>query len=173
MQEFHETDPPHPHHSEAYHIASILDPQFEEDGVTSVLCEVQEDSGQWSYSIYVPENEANRWDKVIHDRLGQDCFGLDVVHEPVADIDWVSKTLRELSPVDAGRFFVHGSHEREAARHRRIPIEIDAGQAFDKGHHGTTAGCLEMLESCLRESSGQLGLPRRALDVGTGSGVLT
>lgn len=157
---------------EAYHIASILDPQFEDDGITSVLFEEQEDSGLWSYSIYVEENSADHWDKIIRDRLGQDCFGLELVHEPVADIDWVSETLRELSPVDAGRFFVHGSHDRAAAKHKRIPVEIDAGQAFGTGHHGTTAGCLELLETCLRESSGHLGLPRRALDIGTGSGVL-
>ncbi|MEP0943689.1 MAG: 50S ribosomal protein L11 methyltransferase [Rhizobiaceae bacterium] len=157
---------------EAYHIASILDPQFEEDGITCVLFEVEEGAGQWGYSIYVPEEEAAHWDDIIRDRLGRDCFGLELVHEPVADIDWVTATLRELSPVDAGRFFVHGSHDRQAARHKRIPVEIDAGQAFGTGHHGTTAGCLEMLETCLRESSGQLGLPRRALDVGTGSGVL-
>ena len=157
---------------EAYHIASILDPQFEDDGITSVLFEEEEDSGLWSYSIYVEQDSADHWDKIIRDRLGQDCFGLDIVHEPVADIDWVTETLRELSPVHAGRFFVHGSHDREAARHKRIPIEIDAGQAFGTGHHGTTAGCLEMLEVCLRESSGHLGLPRKAMDIGTGSGVL-
>ncbi len=157
---------------EAYHIASILDPQFEEDGITSVLFETREDSGQWSYSIYVPEQESRHWESVIRDRLGHDCFGLNLVHEPVADIDWVSQTLQQLSPVSAGRFLVHGSHDRDKATHKRIAVEIDAGQAFGTGHHGTTAGCLEMLELCLRESSGQLGLPRRALDIGTGSGVL-
>ena len=120
----------------------------------------------------MPEQEAQVWDGVIRDRLGHDCFGLDLVHEPVADLDWVSQTLQQLSPVSAGRFLVHGSHDRDQAAHRRIAVEIDAGQAFGTGHHGTTAGCLEMLEKCLRESSGQLGLPRRAFDIGTGSGVL-
>ncbi|MEP1208853.1 MAG: 50S ribosomal protein L11 methyltransferase [Rhizobiaceae bacterium] len=157
---------------EAYHIASILDPQFEEEGITSVLFEAEEDSGRWSYSIYVEESEARHWDGVIRDRLGNDCFGLEIIHEEIADIDWVSETLRELSPVSAGRFFVHGSHDRDAAAHSAISIEINAGQAFGTGHHGTTAGCLDMLEVCLRESSGLLGLPQRALDIGTGSGVL-
>ena len=157
---------------EAYHIASILDPQFEEDGITSVLFEEQGSNGEWSYSIYVDELDADHWESQIRDRLGNDCFGLEVKREEIADIDWVSQTLRELSPVSAGRFFVHGSHDRSAATNKRIPIEIDAGQAFGTGHHGTTAGCLEMLERCLRQSSGQLGLPRRAIDVGTGSGVL-
>lgn len=157
---------------EAYHIASILDPQFEEEGITSVLFEEQEDSGNWSYSIYVEGSAADHWEGIIRDRLGHDCFGLDVVHEAVADVDWVSATLRQLSPVSAGRFFVHGSHDRDAAANKRIPVEIDAGQAFGTGHHGTTAGCLDMLEICLRESSGQLGMPQRALDIGTGSGVL-
>ena len=157
---------------EAYHIASILDPQFEEDGLTCVLFEEEEGTGQWSYAVYVPADEEDQWKQVIRDRLGHDCFGLELHSEPVADIDWVSATLSELSPVEAGRFFVHGSHDRAAAENKIVPIEIDAGLAFGTGHHGTTAGCLEMLERCLRQSSGLLGKPRRALDVGTGSGVL-
>ena len=157
---------------EAFHIASILDPQFEEDGITCVLFETKPDSALWGYSVYVESAEADQWTAVIRDRLGHDCFGLEIEREDLVDKDWVSETLRELSPVSAGRFFVHGSHDRAAATGKRVAVEVDAGQAFGTGHHGTTAGCLDMLEVCLRESSGQLGLPRRALDVGTGSGVL-
>ena len=157
---------------EAFHIARILDPQFEEDCITCVLFETAEDSGYWCYSIYVPSDETEMWTQVIKDRLGDDCFGLKIEEEVIPDVDWVTETLRELSPVSAGRFFVHGSHDREIAAKKIVPIEIDAGQAFGTGHHGTTAGCLDMLEICLRESSGYLGLPRKAMDIGTGSGVL-
>ena len=48
-----------------------------------------------------------------------------------------------------------------------IAIEIEAGLAFGTGHHGTTAGCLEMIERVVRRER-----PRNALDLGTGSAVL-
>ncbi len=56
-----------------------------------------------------------------------------------------------------------------AARRRPndIAIEIEAGRAFGTGHHGTTAGCLDMLERVVRRRR-----PRTALDLGTGSAVL-
>lgn len=157
---------------EATHIASILDPGFEDEGLSTVLFEVDEGAGNWCYSVYVPSDEKDQWRSWIRNHLGDDCFGLKLEEEVLPEVDWVSQTLRELSPVSAGRFFVHGSHDREAAANKRIAVEIDAGQAFGTGHHGTTAGCLDMLEICIRESSGRLGLPRRAMDIGTGSGVL-
>lgn len=67
----------------------------------------------------------------------------------------------------AGRFVVHGSHDRDKIRASEIAIEIDAGQAFGTGHHGTTAGCLETIEMVMRSRR-----VRNALDLGTGSGVL-
>ena len=48
-----------------------------------------------------------------------------------------------------------------------IAIEIEAGLAFGTGHHGTTAGCLEMIDRVVRRER-----PRNALDLGTGSAVL-
>jgi ribosomal protein L11 methyltransferase len=66
-----------------------------------------------------------------------------------------------------GRFVVHGSHDRGTERAGEIAIEIDAGQAFGTGHHGTTAGCLETIFSVMRART-----VRRVLDLGTGSGVL-
>lgn len=157
---------------EAQHIAQILDGYFEEEGVTTVLFETVQDQGIWCYSIYVSTEDKDHWKAIMNERLGSDAFGLEIREELLGDVDWVSETLRELSPVSAGRFFVHGSHDRDLAVNKRIPVEVDAGQAFGTGHHGTTAGCLDMLEICLRQSSGMLGQPRRALDVGTGSGVL-
>ncbi len=67
----------------------------------------------------------------------------------------------------AGRFIVHGSHDRDKVKVNDIAIEIDAGQAFGTGHHGTTAGCLEVIEEVMRART-----VRNALDLGTGSGVL-
>ncbi|RUY99291.1 50S ribosomal protein L11 methyltransferase, partial [Mesorhizobium sp. M7A.F.Ca.CA.002.15.1.1] len=90
-----------------------------------------------------------------------------IEREPLPDIDWVAHSLEELKPVRAGRFFVHGAHDRRKRHSGELAIEIEAGLAFGTGHHGTTAGCLEMLERVVRREH-----PRNALDLGTGSAVL-
>lgn len=83
------------------------------------------------------------------------------------DTDWVKHSLEGLAPVIAGRFFLHGSHDRAKKRSGGVPLEIDAGTAFGTGHHGTTAGCLLALDSILKRRK-----PKRILDLGCGTGVL-
>ncbi len=83
------------------------------------------------------------------------------------DTDWVAKSLEGLPPVRAGRFLVYGHHGRARCGPNDIGIEIEAGEAFGTGHHGTTAGCLTAIERTLRARP-----IRNALDLGTGSGVL-
>ncbi|MGB9142315.1 MAG: 50S ribosomal protein L11 methyltransferase [Aestuariivirga sp.] len=83
------------------------------------------------------------------------------------DRDWVKHSLEGLAPVIAGRFFLHGSHDRETRRHGGVPLEIDAGTAFGTGHHGTTSGCLLALDAILKRRK-----PQRILDLGCGTGVL-
>ena len=83
------------------------------------------------------------------------------------DKDWVRHSLEGLAPVVAGRFFLHGSHDRERRRHGGVSFEIDAGTAFGTGHHGTTAGCLLALDAILKRRR-----PERILDLGCGTGVL-
>jgi ribosomal protein L11 methyltransferase len=75
--------------------------------------------------------------------------------------------LADLKPVTAGRFTVHGAHDRPHVTANRISIEIEAALAFGTGHHGTTRGCLLALDRIVKRAS-----PRRVLDVGTGTGVL-
>ena len=81
--------------------------------------------------------------------------------------DWVANSLAGLKPVRAGRFLVHGGHDRSRASANDVAIEIEAGLAFGTGHHGTTRGCLVHLDRLLKRRR-----PRRALDVGCGAGVL-
>jgi ribosomal protein L11 methyltransferase len=85
----------------------------------------------------------------------------------VPDVDWVRKSLEGLAPVSAGRFHLHGSHDRDKRRHGGHAFEIDAGTAFGTGHHGTTAGCLEILDALLKHTR-----PQRVFDLGCGTGVL-
>ena len=81
--------------------------------------------------------------------------------------DWVANALAGLAPVRAGRFLVHGAHDRARVRPNDIGVEIEAGLAFGTGHHGTTRGCLLIFDEILKRRA-----PPRILDVGCGSGVL-
>jgi ribosomal protein L11 methyltransferase len=86
---------------------------------------------------------------------------------PLEAKDWVAASLEGLRPIRAGRFLVHGAHDRAALLGNDLGIEIEASLAFGTGHHGTTRGCLLALDAMLKQ-----GRPRRVLDVGTGTGVL-
>lgn len=90
-----------------------------------------------------------------------------LVFGDVAERDWVAASLEGLGAVTAGRFVVHGQHDRAAARANVVALEIEAALAFGTGHHGTTRGCLLMLDGILKRRR-----PARVLDVGTGTGVL-
>jgi ribosomal protein L11 methyltransferase len=83
------------------------------------------------------------------------------------DTDWVKHSLEGLAPVEAGRFYLHGSHDLDRRRSGGISLEIDAGTAFGTGHHGTTTGCLLALNALLKRSK-----PKNILDLGCGTGVL-
>src|SRR5439155_42259 len=76
-------------------------------------------------------------------------------------------SLEGLAPVAAGRFTIHGSHDRARVKPNSIGIEIEAALAFGTGHHGTTRGCLLALDDLLKRRR-----PRHPLDIGTGTGVL-
>jgi ribosomal protein L11 methyltransferase len=90
-----------------------------------------------------------------------------IVFDMVEAKDWVKASLEDLVPVPAGRFVVHGQHDRDRVPPNKLGIEIEAALAFGTGHHGTTRGCLLLLDHVLKAHR-----PRRVLDLGTGTGVL-
>ncbi len=49
----------------------------------------------------------------------------------------------------------------------RLTVIIEPGRAFGTGHHGTTEGCLVLIEEALAATPGTA-----ALDIGTGTGIL-
>lgn len=95
-------------------------------------------------------------------------LGQAVAVEALPDHDWVKLSQEGLPPVRAGRFFVHGAHDKGKVPGNSVALAIDAGVAFGTGHHETTSGCLEALDWLKRTGY----VPRNALDVGTGTGVL-
>jgi ribosomal protein L11 methyltransferase len=124
--------------------------------------------GKWRVTIFF----RNDPDEAALRELTAIAAGADAAQalrfETVAAKDWVRESLAGLKPVTAGRFVIHGAHDRDAVPSNRIGIEIEAALAFGTGHHGTTRGCLIAFDQICR--SGRP--PRRILDVGTGTGVL-
>ncbi len=152
---------------EAERIFSLLERAFEDDGYPVSVLEVDEARDVHEVSLYADTAEEADVARRIDEALGSDRFGLALQVERLPDIDWVTHSLEGLSSVRAGRFVVHGSHDAQTGGSGTIPILIDAGLAFGTGHHGTTAGCLEMISTVVRNER-----PRNALDIGTGSAVL-
>jgi ribosomal protein L11 methyltransferase len=87
--------------------------------------------------------------------------------EAVPDANWVAISQAALPPILAGRFIVHGSHDRARVGLRPSAIEIEAGEAFGTGHNATTSGCLEMIDALTRRRRFA-----RVLDLGCGTGIL-
>ncbi len=87
--------------------------------------------------------------------------------EAVPDENWVAISQAALPPVSAGRFTIHGSHDRCKVIRGPNTLEIEAGEAFGTAHHATTQGCLLAIDQLCRGR-----WFRRVLDVGCGSGVL-
>lgn len=90
-----------------------------------------------------------------------------LVAEEIPDLNWVALSQAALPPVTAGRFTIHGSHDRHRVPRGPNAILIDAGEAFGTAHHATTHGCLTAIDRLTRARSF-----RNVLDLGCGSGVL-
>jgi ribosomal protein L11 methyltransferase len=150
---------------EARRISNFLERYFGDQGVAVSLDERSD--GLWSVGAYFAAGASGEIVETLRDGLGADAFGVPVAVETLPDADWVAAGLKALRPVAAGRFVIHGSHDRGKLPAGRVYIEIDAAQAFGTGHHATTAGCLITLDRLLR---GRRFL--NPLDLGTGTGVL-
>ncbi|MEI9407748.1 50S ribosomal protein L11 methyltransferase [Mesorhizobium salmacidum] len=151
---------------EAERIFAALETSFEDEGLPIAVLEVDEDADIHEVSLYA-DGDVDAVEARLKDILAGLALSRPVEREALPDIDWVARSLEGLKPVRAGRFFVHGAHDSRKRHSGELAIEIEAGLAFGTGHHGTTAGCLEMLEKVVRREH-----PRNALDLGTGSAVL-
>ncbi len=130
--------------------------------------------GAWAAELHFsapPDEEAVR--ALVASAAGDSK--VDLQFATVAERDWVAASLEGLKPVRAGRFAVHGAHDRAGIAANEIGIEIEAALAFGTGHHGTTRGCLVALDALAKKAK-----PRarrrdggnHILDLGTGSGLL-
>lgn len=141
-------------------LADEIDSHFAIDALAVTINETDEAKALWNTVAYFPDEASAAEARTL-------LNGADALITPVPEVDWVRRSLEGLAPVVAGRFFLHGSHDRVRRRAGGHSFEIDAGTAFGTGHHGTTAGCLLILDRLLKHT-----MPHNVLDLGCGTGVL-
>ncbi|WP_264212701.1 50S ribosomal protein L11 methyltransferase [Leisingera thetidis] len=126
--------------------------------------EMEDGSGLWEVGGYFTESPDEAGLALLAAMHKARPFAVSEVPET----DWVAHVRRELAPVEAGRFFVYGSHDADKLPADRVPLLIEAAMAFGTGHHGTTLGCLKALDHLLDQ--GFRG--GKVADIGCGTAVL-
>jgi ribosomal protein L11 methyltransferase len=133
----------------------------------AALAAFERPDGRWDVTVHfaeAPDQALLR--ELVANAASQDAADT-LAFDTVEARDWVKASLEDLVPVPAGRFVVHGAHDRARIGGNKLGIEIEAALAFGTGHHGTTRGCLLLLDHVLKARQ-----PQRVLDLGTGTGVL-
>ncbi|WP_412562037.1 50S ribosomal protein L11 methyltransferase [Thalassobius sp. MITS945101] len=126
--------------------------------------EIEDGSGLWEVGAYFVEAPDQAGLAVLAAAFDAKPFAISELPET----DWVAKVKRELAPVEAGRFFVYGSHDADNVPENSEPLLIEAAMAFGTGHHGTTQGCLLALDRL-----DQQGIAcENVADIGCGTAVL-
>jgi ribosomal protein L11 methyltransferase len=144
-------------------VATLIGEAFDD----AVCAAFEGDGGQWQVAIHFGAGVDQTAMRALVARAAGDAAAQALSFEQVAAADWVAQSLAGLKPVRAGRFMVHGAHDRARVPVNAIGIEIEAALAFGTGHHGTTRGCLVALDALAKRRR-----VSRVLDIGTGSGVL-
>ena len=143
-------------------MAETLDPN-------EVVCAAFErPDKKWQVDLHFGERPETARLREMISLAANDKLASCLTVEKVAPRDWIKESLIGLRPVTAGRFVVHGAHDRERVPRHCVGLEIEAATAFGTGHHGTTRGCLLALDALARRAR----RPRHILDLGTGTGIL-
>lgn len=137
---------------------------LEPEPVGTGVFEIEDGSDRWEVGVYFTEAPDEIALALLAAAFGANPFAVS----ELPDVDWVAHVKRELTPVRAGRFFVHGSHDADKVPEGVEALWIEAAMAFGTGHHNTTKGCLEALDRL--EAQGFQ--PRRIVDIGCGTAVL-
>jgi ribosomal protein L11 methyltransferase len=149
----------------ARRVVDLLTESFFED--QAAIAAFARPDGLWDIAVHFAQSPDQASIREMVGLAAGDGVAQNIAFDQVEAKDWVKASLEQLVPVQAGRFIVHGGHDRAKVSPNKLGIEIEAALAFGTGHHGTTRGCLLLLDSVLKARR-----PARILDLGTGSGVL-
>jgi ribosomal protein L11 methyltransferase len=133
----------------------------------AVVAGFERPDGRWEVALHFVRAPDQTLVRDLVSNAAGETTAQAIAFDTVEAKDWVKASLEDLVPVPAGRFVVHGAHDRARVPPNKLGIEIEAALAFGTGHHGTTRGCLLLLDHVLKARR-----PRRVLDLGTGTAVL-
>jgi ribosomal protein L11 methyltransferase len=134
----------------ARHLSDVLGEALAAGDVGISAFEIEETAGRWALELVfaeAPDEAALR--ALIAQKAGPEAAQA-LAFATLQTTDWVANSLKGLAPVSAGRFLIHGAHDRTCVPPHRIGIEIEAALAFGTGHHGTTRGCLLALDAWVK-----------------------
>jgi ribosomal protein L11 methyltransferase len=126
--------------------------------------ELEDGSGLWEVGAYFDEAP----DEIALALLAKAHGAKDFAVSELPEVDWVAHVKRELTPVEAGRFFVYGAHDADKVPSGKVALKIEAAMAFGTGHHGTTLGCLTALDEMVLAGV----VKSNVADIGCGTAVL-
>ncbi|MEQ1710744.1 MAG: 50S ribosomal protein L11 methyltransferase, partial [Hyphomicrobium sp.] len=145
-------------------LQDLIDPA--PDALTMFEQSPETSGGAWRIEAYFSERpDAKALHRELELLMGRSLPTL--APEDIPDLNWVALSQAALPPVAAGRFTIHGSHDRDRVPRGPNAILIDAGEAFGTAHHATTYGCLTAIDRLTRRRAFS-----QVLDLGSGSGVL-
>jgi len=91
----------------------------------------------------------------------------EIIIKGLEQEDWVNKWKKDIKAIKVtDKIVIKPTWEEYQKQADEIIIELDPGLAFGTGYHGTTSGCLEMIEKYLQPDFD-------VLDIGTGTGILS
>ena len=125
-------------------IAAVISETYDGDDVAVTL--VDAGAGRWRVAIHFRHPPDKKSLRALTASAAGAAAAKALHFDLVEAADWVRDSLAGLAPVSAGRFIVHGAHDRTGIPANRVGIEIEAALAFGTGHHGTTRGCLLALD---------------------------
>jgi len=139
------------------------------DGLLALGGRASEERDGW-YLTHVPAPpEADAFSEEAR-RFLIECTGLEDIEVRVRlqeHEDWAETWKRGLRPRRiTERIVVTPSWMDPRARPDDLVIVVDPGMAFGNAEHGTTRGCLRLLDGAVQDGD-------RVLDIGAGSGILS
>ena len=160
-----------------YDFKILLDPKYVpvfEDvlsevaaAVLTVMIEKGENKGLWELQA-IFEGAPDEQEVVSAVQRAADILQIEaplIKIEPMENKNWLLECYQSFKPITIGKYFIYGSHIDEIPNDK-IALQIDAATAFGTGEHQTTHGCLEALNELDFE-------PKKVIDVGCGSGILS
>src|ERR1019366_2019704 len=117
----------------AKHVVDLLNESFFEG--QAAIAAFESPGGRWDITVHFAEPPDQASIRELVGIAAGDEVAQAIAFDTVEAKDWVKAPLEQLVPVRAGRFIVHGQHDRSKVPANKLGIEIEAALAFGTGHH--------------------------------------